>query len=165
MLTKSQIQRVKSLAGKKFRQKYNQFIVEGEKAVNELLLTDYKIIEIYATANWHSRNAGRLRGIDFIQVKNDELERISNFEQPNHVLAIVEIPGENLTSAALQQPLGIALDFIQDPGNMGTIIRIADWYGIKHIICSENCVDVYNPKVINATMGSFARVQVHYVSL
>lgn len=165
MLTKSQIQLVKSLRSKKFRQKYNQFIVEGEKAVEELLQSGFSVVEVFGTHEWENLNLHRLRQIPFTRVKNDELERLSGFEQPNKVLAIVQIPENIFSNKVLEQPITIALDFIQDPGNLGTIIRIADWYGVTDIVCSHNCVDVFNPKVINATMGSYARVNVHYVDL
>jgi RNA methyltransferase, TrmH family len=165
MLSKSDIQLVKSLRSKKFRQKYNQFIVEGEKAVTELLQGNLKTVHVYGTQEWETLYLPLLKNVDFTKVKNDELERLSGFEQPNKALAIVEIPETKINKTTWEQPLSIALDFVQDPGNMGTIIRIADWYGIQHIFCSPDCVDVYNPKVINATMGSYARVQVHYINL
>lgn len=165
MITKSQIQFVKSLRLKKFRQKYNQFVVEGEKGVAELLQSTLTVVQIYGTEPWRNEYSTLLKDRPVNIVKDNELERISNLAQPNKVLAIAEIPAQEFDAAYLEQPLTIALDFVQDPGNLGTIIRTADWYGIQHIICSENSVDVYNPKVINATMGSFARVQVHYVDL
>lgn len=165
MLSKSEIQHVKSLRTKKFRQKYNQFVVEGEKAVAELLQTDFIIDSVYGLEEWGTKYLHLINGVEYIDVKQKELERISGFGQPNKVLAVVNIPENDFSDTVLQQPLTIALDFIQDPGNLGTIIRTADWYGIEHILCSENCVDTYSPKVINATMGSFIRVKVHYVNL
>lgn len=165
LLTKSQIQHVKSLRSKKFRQKYNQFIVEGEKAVTEVLQTHFRVSDVFGIEEWESNNIQLLEGVNFTRVNAKELGRLSGFEQPNKVVAVVEIPQYSFSPNILKQPLTIALDFLQDPGNMGTIIRTADWYGVQHILCSKNCVDVYSPKVINATMGSFARVQVHYVEL
>lgn len=165
MLSKSQIQHVKSLRSKKFRQKYNQFIIEGEKAVNELLDSRLEIEHIYATAVWADSYKKAAEKKWFTLVKNDELERLSGFEQPNKVLAVAKIPDTVFSDEVFNQPITIVLDNIQDPGNLGTIIRIADWYGINDIVCSENTTDVYNPKVINATMGSFLRVNVHYVNL
>lgn len=140
-------------------------MVEGEKGVAELLQSAFTTIQIYGTEPWRNEYSALLKDRPVTIVKENELERISNLTQPNKVLAIAEIPIQEWDAVYLEQPLTIALDFIQDPGNLGTIIRIADWYGIQHIVCSENSVDVYNPKVINATMGSFARVQVHYVDL
>eukprot|EP01035_Chromulina_nebulosa_P029286 gene29286-38805_t len=154
-----------SLRSKKFRQKYNQFIVEGEKAVEELLQSNFLVVEVFGTSEWETLHLHKLRQIPFTHVKNDELERLSGFEQPNKVLAVVQIPDSTFNNKVFEQPITIALDFIQDPGNLGTIIRIADWYGVNDIVCSLNCVDVFNPKVINATMGSYARVNVHYVDL
>ncbi len=165
MLTKSEIQHVKSLRTKKFRQKYNQFIVEGEKAVAELLQTDFIVDEVYGLEEWKQAFLPLLKQVKYTAVSGKELERISGFEQPNKVLAVVRLPQNVFNNSVLKKPLTIALDFIQDPGNLGTIIRTADWYGVEHILCSTNCVDAYSPKVINATMGSFARVKVHYVDL
>lgn len=165
MLTKSEIQLVNSLRSKKFRQKYNQFIVEGEKAVAEALQNNLEVVQVFGTEEWRTLYLPLLGKVPYTLVNAKELERISGFEQPNKALAIVALPTHNFNSNIFDESITIALDFIQDPGNMGTIIRTADWYGIKHIVCSENCVDAYNPKVVNATMGSFARVQVHYVNL
>lgn len=165
MLTKSEIQHVKSLRTKKFRQKYNQFIVEGEKAIAELLQSEIKVETIYGIDNWLQNNLPLIKGLDSKTITEKELERISGFEQPNKVLAIAVQPQNKLGDAVFKESVTIALDFIQDPGNLGTIIRTADWYGIKNIICSTNCVDMYSPKVINATMGSFARVKVFYANL
>lgn len=165
MLTKSQIQLVKSLRLKKFRQKYNQFVVEGEKAVGELLQSGLKTVQVFAVAGWAQQYLTSAKKAMITEISEKDLERISGFDQPNKVLAIAEIPDHAFGPEVLEQPITIALDFIQDPGNLGTIIRIADWYGIENIICSPDCVDAYNPKVINATMGSFARVNVHYTDL
>lgn len=131
----------------------------------EALQNNLEVQQVFGTDDWRTKYLHLLGNVPFIQVYNKELERLSGFEQPNKVLAIVALPPNRFTPKVLEQGLTIALDFIQDPGNLGTIIRTADWYGIEHIICSENCVDAYNPKVINATMGSYARVQVHYVNL
>lgn len=165
MITKSEIQHVKLLRTKKFRQKYNQFVVEGEKAVGEILVSGFKIEMIYGLEEWELKNIAHLKGVNFTTVSPKELAKISGFEQPNKVLAIAYIPDNKFNNEMLNQPITIALDFIQDPGNLGTIIRTADWYGVKNILCSANCVDAYSPKVINATMGSFARVNVYYVDL
>lgn len=165
MLTKSEIQHVKSLRTKKFRQKYNQFVVEGEKAVAELLQSDFIVDEVYGLEDWKQTHLPLLEQVKYTVLSKKELERISGFEQPNKVLAVVQLPQTTFSNDVLEMPLIIALDFIQDPGNLGTIIRTADWYGVEHILCSTNCVDAYSPKVINATMGSFARVKVHYVNL
>lgn len=140
-------------------------MVEGEKAVGEILLSSFKIEMIYAIEEWQLRNIDNFKGVNCAKVSPKELERISGFGQPNKVLAVVYIPENEFNSSVLNEPITIALDFIQDPGNLGTIIRTADWYGVKNILCSVNCVDAYSPKVINASMGSFSRVNVYYVDL
>ena len=131
-------------------------MVEGEKAVAELLLSGFIVDDIYGVEEWQLKNRVKFKGINLTTVSPKELEKLSGF---------VQIPTNNFSDAVFKQPVTIALDFIQDPGNLGTIIRTADWYGVKNILCSENCVDAYSPKVINATMGSFARVNVHYINL
>ncbi len=122
-------------------------------------------MQVYGTEEWRTLYLPLLGKVPYTLVNTKELGRISGFEQPNKALALLTLPANNFNTNIFDESITIALDFIQDPGNLGTIIRTADWYGIKHIVCSENCVDAYNPKVINATMGSFARVQVHYVNL
>ena len=124
-----------------------------KKLVQEFLNSDWQIEQIYATKDWEG---------DSLEITTKELERISSLKTPNRVLAIVKIP---CVTSVPYENLILALDAIKDPGNLGTIIRLADWFGIKHILCSEDCVDLYNPKVVQATMGSIIRVQVQYVDL
>ncbi len=148
----------------KFRDEYHQFIAEGDKLVTELLTSHFKIIEIFAVRAWsdaHKINPS----IAVTEVTALELERISGLTTPNMVLALVEIPQTQFIDASAFEKLILLLDEIKDPGNLGTIIRIADWFGISTIICSEHTVDVYNPKVVQATMGSIARVSLHYTDL
>lgn len=128
-------------------------MVEGEKLVNEFLNSDWEIEQIYATKEWEGES---------VEVTTKELERISSLKTPNKVLAIVKIPFEK---SIISENLVLALDAVKDPGNLGTIIRLADWFGVQHVLCSENCVELYNPKVVQATMGSIIRMQVHYVNL
>lgn len=157
MLTNNESKLINSLVKKKFRQKYNKFIVEGVKIIDELLKSPYKIHKIYTTEAIFETNS-----TEQIIISENELKKISQLVQPNTALALCEIPEEK------EPNLGgfvIALDDIRDPGNLGTIIRLADWFGIEQIICSQETVDMYNPKVIQATMGSFTRVQVNYVDL
>lgn len=157
MLTNNESKLINSLVKKKFRQKYNKFIVEGVKIIDELLKSPYKIHKIYTTQAIFETNS-----VEQIIISENELKKISQLVQPNTALALCEIPKEkepNLNGFI------IALDDIRDPGNLGTIIRLADWFGIEQIICSQETVDMYNPKVIQATMGSFTRVQVNYVDL
>tara|TARA_Y100000813_G_scaffold8230_1_gene6175 strand:- start:28 stop:732 length:705 start_codon:yes stop_codon:yes gene_type:complete len=154
MLTKNQIKLIRSLSIKKNRQKHGLFIVEGEKLVNEVLSSDWQVQEVYATKEWLGDNA--------IIISNNDLIRISSLKSPNKVLAIVKAKKSSLK---IMSNTVLALDGIKDPGNLGTIIRIADWFGIKDILCSNDCVDYLNPKVVQSTMGSFTRVNVYYTCL
>lgn len=182
MLSKNQIKFVSSLKLKKIREQENLFIAEGTKVVNELLESDFCVKEIYGIPAYFEKTEVRSQDAEYriqnlekggktgfipkkIEISESELKKISSLSTPNQVLAIVEIPNYNLAKENLTNQLSIALDDLQDPGNLGTIIRVADWFGIKNIICSNNTVDVYNPKVVQATMGSISRVNVHYVDL
>lgn len=153
MLSRNQIKFIQSLKQKKFRLQHQFFVVEGEKLVNEFVNSDWQIVQIYATKEWEG---------DSFEVTTKELQRISSFKTPNKVLAIVKIPYEK---SVVSENLVLALDSVKDPGNLGTIIRLADWFGVQHILCSEDCVELYNPKVVQASMGSIIRVQVQYVNL
>lgn len=143
------------------------FVAEGEKIVKELIKSDLKINKIIATEQWYATNYQKIENYDNICyiINRKDLDRISSLTTPQEVLAIVEKPTYSYDLKLLKNELVIALDSIQDPGNMGTIIRLADWFGINNILCSVNTVDVFNPKVIQSTMGSFVRVKVHYCDL
>lgn len=158
MLSKNELKYIQSLCQKKQRQEERLFLVEGAKLVEELLLTPYEVKHIYALPAWAEKH-GRLPNLTVIT--ESELERISNLQTPNQVLAVVAQP-EQAAEPVLENRLTLVLDNIQDPGNLGTIIRIADWFGIQQIVASPDTVERYNPKVIQSTMGSFARVQVWY---
>ncbi|MBC7426769.1 MAG: RNA methyltransferase [Bacteroidia bacterium] len=164
MISKSDIKYVSALQIKKFRQKYGQFIVEGEKCIAELLISSYNIKKIFATSEWIATNNGLLRNISCIETIQEELKKISHHPTPPQAIAIVEIK-ENVEFPSLKNKISIALETIQDPGNLGTIIRIADWYGIENILCSQDCTDWMGPKTLSATMGSFTRVNIHYCDL
>lgn len=164
MLSKNQIKFLNSLKQKKFREDEQLFIVEGIKIVAELLNSKINVTQLYATAAYLERE--KIGGsVEIIEIKQSELERISALSTPNEVLAICEIPKVIFDLSQLENKLTLILDDIKDPGNLGTIIRIADWFGIENIVCSLETVNVYNPKVIQATMGSIARVNVHYIAL
>jgi TrmH family RNA methyltransferase len=169
MLSKNQIKHLSSLKMKKFRDDLQEFTVEGSKLVMEVLKSRFRVIEIFAEQEWISKNNMFLSGISVpvTQITAAEMERITALSSPGPVLALVKIPGKAMTPdpAINEKSLILALDDIRDPGNLGTIIRIADWFGIDEIACSENCVELYNPKVIQATMGSFTRIHVHYPGL
>jgi len=162
MLSKNEVKYIQSLYHKKQRQQEGLFIAEGPKLVSELLTSDFIIKTTYATAQWLAVNT--IKNTEVITVTEQELERISNLQTPNQVLVVVQ------QQALSKQPnfstgLSLALDGIQDPGNLGTIIRIADWFGITQIICSLDTVELYNPKVIQSTMGSFLRTTLWYQDL
>jgi TrmH family RNA methyltransferase len=163
MLSKSQLKYIQSLGQKKLRDEANLFIAEGPKIVSELLNEpNCKITHIYALANWITGN-GKANA-EMTEISSIELEKISQLTEPNQVLALVEkvkLDGE----PNLHKNISLLLDNIQDPGNMGTILRIADWFGVQHIFCSYDCVDIYNTKVVQASMGSIVRVRTEYTDL
>jgi TrmH family RNA methyltransferase len=159
MISKSTIKLIKSLAYKKYRMRENLFLVEGDKLVAEVLQSDLKVKELLVTGNFPHENAidekniGRLTEVDI-----KELKQASLLNNPQNSMAICHIPEKKSLPTTLSNTLSLYLDGIQDPGNLGTIIRICDWFGISDIFCSADTVDLYNPKVIQASMGSFNRV-------
>ncbi|MEN0055019.1 MAG: RNA methyltransferase [Mucilaginibacter sp.] len=166
MLSKSQISLLTSLQHKKFRREHGFFLVEGYKSVIEFINSAYQVDTIYHTPAIASKMLNLSRKINFQEISLNEIEKISSLKTPQEVIGLVKIPiWPVLNYNSLKQKFSLVLDNVQDPGNMGTIIRTADWFGIGDIICSEDTVDVYNPKVVQATMGSLARVNVHYVDL
>lgn len=167
-LSKNEIKYVKSLHLKKFRQKYNNFIVEGDKIVRELLASsNFQIEGLYADENWLIKHADSLRLYDFPvhSVSGTDLERISTLKTPNQVLVIVRLPNFRYSPDKINSSLSLYLDDIRDPGNFGTIMRIADWFGIPYVFCSPTSAAWTNPKVVQASMGAFLRVQVHALEL
>ena len=165
MLVKSQVKYIQSLGQKKLRDEANVFVAEGPKIIAELIseMPD-QVLSIYATSEWLQANKTSTISAEIIEVSNNELERISQLTTPNEVLALIRKP---MLPPAIEVKgrISLALDGIQDPGNLGTIIRTADWFGISQIVCSPNCADVYNSKVIQSSMGSIARVRVYYLEL
>ena len=164
MLSKNDIKNIKSLELKKFRDEKRLFVAEGHKLVGELLGV-FKCVLLVATQEWlgsHSRiPADRIEA-----VTPDELKRASLLRAPQDVLGVFCIPAYSQTmKEAASDNLVLALDDVQDPGNLGTIIRLADWFGIKDIFCSRGTADIYNPKAVQATMGAIARVRIHYTDL
>lgn len=156
MISKNQIKFVRQLEQKKYRKKEGLFVAEGPKVVGDLLRAGFKAHTIFATSEWESQ------GQTFQEVSDEELRRVSFLQHPQRVLALFFIPTESVPSVS---SLSLALDDVQDPGNLGTIIRIADWFGIDTIYCSENTADAWSPKVVQATMGSIARVNINYTDL
>jgi RNA methyltransferase, TrmH family len=166
MLSKAKIKLIQSLGLKKQRSELKLFVVEGKKQVAELLTTDFVTECIAGTQQWLDAHAPLIKKeTEVIVVTDAELQKASLLQAPQQVLAIVRIPGTTFNKDQIRHAFTIVLDGIQDPGNLGTIVRIADWYGIPNIVCSPDCVDLYNPKTIQATMGSFLRVNVWYENL
>ncbi len=158
MIGKSQIKRVASLHQKKYRREFGQFIAEGPKVIAELLSSHFALSELYVV---------RDSGIEFpdynlLEISDADLKKMSALSTPAGCLAVFDIPQ---TPLIVYSGLIVALDDIRDPGNLGTIIRLCDWFGVSQLICSEETVDVFNPKVVQSTMGSLARVDVIYTDL
>ena len=167
MLSNAQIKLIRSLEHKKYRNKHNLYVAEGEKIVSEILQSKAFFDKIYVTQSWIDKNRDLfLQNEQLITIITElELNKISFLHTPNEALALMPLHYPSIKNFNASEKLILALDTIQDPGNMGTIIRIADWFGIESIVCSENCVDVFNPKVIQATMGAFLRIRVYYTQL
>ena len=164
MLTKNQIKHIKSLQIKKNRYHLSQFIIEGEKMVEELLLSKMSINRIFGTKKWIDKNSSKLSLTEFNVVTESELAMISNLTNPNNVLALVNINPQKFNYNDLNS-ITLILDEINDPGNLGTIIRLCDWFNVSNIICSKNSVDVFNSKVVQSSMGSLFRVNIFYKDL
>jgi len=155
VLSSNQIKRLRSLHQKKFRDESGLFLVEGIKQVEELLKSDFKIHEIYATEAW-------MGGVDHVTVNSSELERISTTKSPNTVLAIAETKKVEFDNS---KGFILALDGVRDPGNMGSIFRSASWFGVSGILCSEDCVEIFNPKVVRSSMGAIFKIPSKTVNL
>ena len=149
MITTAEIKYIKSLSQKKFRDEYGVFVVEGEKLVQEALKSGFEVEKVYRSA----------------EIGDAAMARISGLASPSPALAVVQKPADLSASSLPSSGLFLALDGIRDPGNLGTILRIADWFGIDAVYASEDTVDVFNPKVVQATMGAIFRVQFHYTDI
>lgn len=157
---------MRSLHQKKFRDAENSFIAEGPKVVEELLLSEYSVSKIFAEKEYAEKifREKKFSSISTV-ISETELKKISALTSPNQVLAIAKIPKQRINFDEINKSLSLALDGVSDPGNLGTIIRIAHWFGIANIICSDNSVDAYNPKVVQAAMGSLFFVNVVQTNL
>ncbi len=164
MISKQTAKFLKSLQIKKFRKEHACFIVEGEKSVNELASSSWEVREIYATPQFIEKHSDKWDKSCLNEVTEKELTAVSSFKSNNSALAVVHITENDFYRPPSNQ-LSIALESVNDPGNLGTIIRIADWYGIEQIYCSTDTVDLFGPKVISSTKGSFTRVKVFYTDL
>ena len=165
MPSKPQIKLIRSLHLKKVRKEYGLFVAEGSTNVLDLLKSPFKLQWLFGRDAWIEKFADKLEGINTQVASGKEMEMMSHLKSPSEVLAVFKLPEQPVFNFEQMNDYILALDNISDPGNLGTIIRTADWFGIKTILCSNETVDTYNPKVVQATMGSLARVQVHHVDL
>lgn len=163
MLSKNSMKNINSLRVKKIRNEQGVFIAEGSRLTDELLNSTLIIKSIYHTSDWSPiKNE---RKIETIEVGVDEMKKISGLSSPSYVLALVEIPEYDVAVIDFSNTLTIALEGVQDPGNLGTIIRLADWFGIDTIVCSNDTADAFSPKVVQSCMGAISRVKVVYCDL
>ena len=163
MLSKAKIKLIQSLDQKKKRREERLFVAEGPKVVGDLL-PYFTCRLIVAESSWLSQHP-EVHATEVIEVTNEELRKASFLKAPQEVLALFELPTYSIPHDIASKELCLALDDVQDPGNLGTIIRVADWFGIRHIFCSIGTTDAFSPKTIQATMGAISRVQIHYVDL
>ena len=158
MVSNKQLKLLNQLKQKKYRNEFNLFVAEGNKSVKELIKANFEVYQIFATEaffnDFHHPKA--------LQISESDLKKISNLKSPNDVLGIFEIPKK---AGLTRKKITLVLDEINDPGNLGTIIRLCDWFDIKELVCSKNTEDCYNPKVVQASMGSIARVSINYEDL
>jgi len=169
MLSKREISFLKSLHQKKYRQEHRLFIAEGSKVVEELLRSGLPVRQVFVTGEAEYSHPAWLKEImpptEVVHITSKELRQISALTTPHEMLAVAAIPDRKFEPDLAKEKLILALEDVADPGNLGTIVRIADWFGIGHILCSEKTVDAYNPKVVQASMGSLFRVKVYYTDL
>lgn len=168
MISKNQIKQVKALHLKKFRDEEKLFIAEGIKVVNEIITTNPEIIhQLFVTESYLQGNSNALQKtrVEYVTISEEDLKKISTQSQPNNALAVCYYFEETAPEIDFKKQFSFYLDDIRDPGNLGTILRMADWFGIEEIFCSKQSTDVYNPKTIQSAMGSFLRVKVHYCDL
>jgi len=161
VISKNDIKFIRSLSQKKYREQHKLYVVEGPKLVSEAIKSKVKIKTIYTTSS---------EDVDYdleevIEINEKQLGQISNLKSPNTCLAVVAYKESFFSTDMLSGKISLVLDGINDPGNLGTIIRTAEWFGVNTILCSDNCVDQYNPKVVQSTMGSIFRSNVHYMDL
>jgi len=170
MISISKSKLIRSLDRKKIREQQKLFVVEGVKMLQELLNASAEsapeILEIFALEEWIERFGGNIpEGIGLNETTEQELRKVSHLVTPQQVLAIVKVPDQKLDPTTLSGEIVLGLEAIRDPGNLGTIVRTADWFGIRHILCTPDSVDLYNPKVVQSTMGAMARAKVYYTDI
>lgn len=157
-ISKNQLKLITSLSQKKYRQKHDLFIAEGVKVLNELLNSTFEIEILFCTDDFETTISEK----KVVRISETELKKVSTLKSPNKALGIFKIPKEKTLQ---NSGLTIALDAINDPGNLGTIIRLCDWFGVTQLVCSKDTVGCYNQKVVQASMGSLTRVSIHYKDL
>ncbi len=165
MISKQKIDLIRSLKDHKERERKGLFIAEGSKLVSDLLKTSLIPVEVFMTADGITAIDVNPARVEVVQISDKEMERISAFKNPSSVLALFKIPAVDPVTEKSYRGVNLILDKIQDPGNLGTIVRMADWFGISRVFCSPDCADLYNPKCVQSTMGALARVQIHYLDL
>ncbi|MEJ6476197.1 RNA methyltransferase [Pseudoalteromonas piscicida] len=157
MISKNQQKLLRALGQKKYRKQHGLYLVQGEKNVIELVDAGMAVEQVFATSEFIAKHSNKLATVACVEAEEAVLSKVSTLVSNNAAIAVVPMPQEEAINTS---GLVLALDGVSDPGNLGTIIRLADWYGLKQVVVSENCADQFNPKVISATMGSFARVNV-----
>lgn len=165
MLSKQITKIIQNLEKKKFREKYNLFKIEGEKLVAELLRSPLAVHAIIAYPEWTQANGHLLGKNQVLETDEKGMKAISNFQSLPHVMALAEIPNHPYHPDEVAGTLSLVLNGIQDPGNLGTILRIADWFGVSHLLCDRDCASIYNPKCVQASMGAIFRVHAYYLDL
>jgi len=165
MLSKNQLKILRGLQRKKERVNSGLFVVEGKKIVAEILQSSTTYVELYATSNWFDNNPTFLNKDNSYELSDRDLGQVSSLKTPNEVLLVLKQKSLTSFDVVSNEVLVLALDAVNDPGNLGTIIRLADWFGVQHILCTSNTVDQYNPKTVQSAMGSINSVQMHYGDL
>lgn len=165
MLSKQITKIIQNLEKKKFREKYNLFKIEGEKLVAELLRSPLAVHAIIAYPEWIQANGHLLGKNQVLETDEKGMKTISNLQSLPHVMALAEIPNHPYHPDEVAGTLSLVLNGIQDPGNLGTILRIADWFGVSHLLCDRDCASIYNPKCVQASMGAIFRVHAYYLDL
>lgn len=165
MLSKQVTKIIQNLEKKKFREKYNLFKIEGEKLVEEVFRSDLKVHTLIASPDWLDSHSFSQAEVRLVEAEEKEMRQISNFQSLPEVIALAEIPDYMPDEKVIRSSLSLVLNGIQDPGNLGTILRVADWFGIRYIFCDRDSASVYNPKCVQATMGAIFRVKVFYTDL
>lgn len=164
MISKNKQKFILSLNRKKIREQNGVFVAEGHKLVSDLLTSSLKANTLIASDEWlHTNTSITTTAQEIISATEEELKKVSTLKSPPQVIGIFEQKTEHYTLDSIATELCLFLDEVQDPGNLGTIVRLADWFGIRHVFCSVTCADIYNPKTIQSTMGAISRVAIHYV--